>query len=227
MPRTPAVTLLPSIQCLPRQTLCRPRPPSCRWGPPLAAPARPLVGSFLLKTDLVPKVAWPSGEQSMPRPVSTGIKVARPPGEQPMPRPVSTGIKVARPSGNSPCPGQSAQGLRFCPPSASGSLEETPLLRCRMKKIYICVCIYKYMSLEDLQSFRLCSPLDSALQVLAASVSLNVQPSPRLKETVRFCVGSLSAPHHRKAVNKACPSVGSVDGPGKLASGKHLTKSSF
>ena len=53
-------------------------------------------------------------------------------------------------------------------------------------------------------------PLDSALQVLAASVSLNVQHSPRLKETARLCAGPLSAPHCRKAVSQGTrfPGVG-------------------
>lgn len=66
------------------------------------------------------------------------------------------------------------------------------------------VCVYKYMSLEDLQSFRLCSPLDSAPRVLAASVSLNVPPSPRLEETVRFCAGSLSAPLQKGRQQSMC-----------------------
>ena len=47
-------------------------------------------------------------------------------------------------------------------------------------------------------------PLDSALQVLAASVSLNVQHSPRLKETARLCAGPLSAPH---CIGNLCPKV--------------------
>lgn len=71
-------------------------------------------------------------------------------------------------------------------------------------KRQICVCVYKYMSLEDLQSFRLCSPLDSAPRVLAASVSLNVPPSPRLEETVRFCAGSLSAPLQKGRQQSMC-----------------------
>ena len=71
------------------------------------------------------------------------------------------------------------------------------------------------MSHEDLQSLGSAAAPFPALQVPAASVSLNVQPSPRLKAAARFCAGPCLHQTIERLSTKACVSLGPVDGPGK------------
>lgn len=139
------------------------RPPSCRWGPSLAAPARPLVGSFLLTN-------------------RSGAKA---------------GTAVW---GAVRAPGQPAQEEKFCPPSASGSLEETPLLRCRIKKIH-------YINIKmgvpwRPSEFRLCN---TPLHCPASSGCLSLPECPALSSSQggsEVLCGALSAPGYRKAVSQ-------------------------